>query len=170
MMLTKAQIAQDVIKWIDTEVLIPCSVYRPDWLQSTPDDAKTCVTQNMKEKRCGVCAKGALLLATIVHKNEISCFEANRIGMSGFSLSEYITEFTPEELDDLENFFEFYINDVATEEQENYLDEIDNIRNGSRSKWLRLLMESVIKHDGFYPDKFIADNPLSTVTKIFAGE
>ena len=169
-MLTKAQIAQDVIKWLDSGVLMPISIYRPDWLQSTPDDAKTCVTQKIKEEKCFVCAKGALLLATIVHKNEISCVEANNMVMDGCYLSEYITEFTPEELDDLENFFEFYSNNVATEEQENYLDEIDNIRNGSRSKWLRLLMESVIKHDGFYPDKFIADNPLSTVTKIFTGE
>ena len=169
-MLTKAQIAQDVIKWIDSGVLIPISVYKPDWLVSTLEDAKSVITHEIKEKKCFVCAKGALLLATIVHKNEISCVEANNIEMNGCYLSEYITEFTPEELDDLENLFEFYINDVATEEQENYLDEIDNIRNGSRSKWLRLLMESVIKHDGFYPDKFIADNPLSTVTKIFAGE
>ena len=153
-MITKAEVAQDVINRINAGLIIPLSQYK-DWdvVGFIDDrDAKECFSG----KVCHVCAKGAIFLAVLDKKNSLTLDQMLNMSFSNSTqLVQYLDMFTANELRDLEAMFEGAPKSYWNDDSRKFI--VSNWNN-DRKAWLIALMQHIVKYDTVDVDKFVEDN------------
>ena len=163
-MITKKQIAKDILKMLDNGLNIRSGIY-VDFEDFTCNmsDAQEKAFCNMDAKTalkfvpCEVCALGAITLALVDRKNTLKMKDLDKVARN--HNNRFLTQhFSKQELLDIELFFECC--DVVEAQERNYEKFSNFLKDGdwsweSPERRCKLIFKYIAKSGSFVPEEFI---------------
>ena len=161
----RVAIARDVIAQLDAGIYKPQS----DYFIPIDDFEGIVKHDNVRDKACRVCAKGAILLSRIGKFNHTPDYDLNNLGNVASDLSNNLKEFP--DADEIEHAFEsslHFCDDIAnyldkledkysknpiTQEKydvalDSFVGQIDNFNDLPAEDRMRIIMQSIIDNKG----------------------